>query len=93
MSTPFKDHFSTRSADYAAYRPTYPRALVDALADLSPATGAALDVGCGTGQLSVLLAERFARVIAADASAQQVGQRTPHPRASSVVLCATTCKI
>jgi SAM-dependent methyltransferase len=76
----FKDHFSTRSADYAAYRPTYPSALVDTLADLSPATDTALDVGCGTGQLSVLLAERFSRVIATDASAQQVGQGTPHER-------------
>jgi SAM-dependent methyltransferase len=80
VSTHFKDHFSTRSADYAAHRPSYPRALVDALADLSPATDIALDVGCGTGQLSVLLAERFTRVIATDASAQQVGQGTPHPR-------------
>lgn len=68
----FKDHFSTRSAEYAAYRPTYPRALVDYLADLCARTDAALDVGCGTGQLSVLLAERFGHVVAADASAQQI---------------------
>ncbi len=76
----FKDHFSARSADYAAYRPTYPAALVDALAGLAPATDIALDVGCGNGQLSVLLAERFARVIATDASAQQVAQAAAHPR-------------
>lgn len=80
MSAAFKDHFSTRSADYAAYRPTYPETLVDALADLSPSTGVALDSGCGTGQLSVPLAKRFARVIATDASVQQVGQGIPHPR-------------
>ena len=47
----FKDHFSTRSAEYAAYRPTYPRALVDFLADAAPDTELALDCGCGTGQL------------------------------------------
>jgi SAM-dependent methyltransferase len=76
----FKDHFSTRSADYAAYRPTYPAALIAALADVAPARNAALDVGCGNGQLSVLLAERFARVIATDASAEQIANAVPHPQ-------------
>jgi SAM-dependent methyltransferase len=73
----FKDHFSAGSAGYAAYRPTYPRALVDFLADASPATGLALDCGCGTGQLSILLAERFAQVIAIDASAKQIESAEP----------------
>jgi SAM-dependent methyltransferase len=68
----FKDHFSATSADYAAYRPSYPRALVDFLADASPGTELALDCGCGTGQLSTLLAERFAKVIATDASSKQI---------------------
>lgn len=76
----FKDHFSARSADYAAFRPSYPRALVDFLADAAPATELALDCGCGTGQLSVLLAERFARVNATDASAAQIANAQPHPR-------------
>lgn len=76
----FKDHFSTRSADYAAYRPTYPAALVDYLASICNDTGVALDVGCGTGQLSVLLARRFGRVIATDASAQQIGKAEPHEK-------------
>jgi SAM-dependent methyltransferase len=76
----FKDHFSARSADYAAYRPTYPMALVEHLASQCAATEVALDVGCGTGQLSVLLTERFDRVIATDASAQQIESAQPHPR-------------
>jgi ubiquinone/menaquinone biosynthesis C-methylase UbiE len=76
----FKDHFSTRSADYAIYRPTYPRALVDYLAGLCAAHDVALDVGCGSGQLSVLLAERFAQVIATDASAQQIEKAAAHER-------------
>jgi SAM-dependent methyltransferase len=75
----FQDHFSTRSADYAAYRPTYPRALVDALAGLCQRTEAAHDAGCGTGQLSVLLAERFERVVATDASAQQIEKAERRP--------------
>jgi SAM-dependent methyltransferase len=76
----FKDHFSTRSGDYAAYRPTYPRALADYLAGLCGQTELALDVGCGTGQLSVLLAERFDHVIATDASAQQIEKAEAHER-------------
>jgi SAM-dependent methyltransferase len=76
----FKDHFSTRSADYSAYRPTYPRALVDCLAGLCQTAECALDVGCGTGQLSVLLGRRFSRVVATDASAQQIEQAEAHER-------------
>jgi ubiquinone/menaquinone biosynthesis C-methylase UbiE len=68
----FKDHFSCGSAGYAAHRPSYPISLVDELAKISPALERALDCGCGMGQLSVLLAERFAEVIATDASAAQI---------------------
>jgi SAM-dependent methyltransferase len=76
----FKDHFSSHAAGYAAYRPTYPTSLVNYLATLSPRTELALDCGCGTGQLSVLLAERFAHVVATDASAQQIANAQPHER-------------
>lgn len=76
----FKDHFSAKSGDYAAYRPTYPGALVDYLAGLCRQTDLALDVGCGTGQLSVMLADRFGQVIATDASAQQIEQAQAHER-------------
>lgn len=73
----FKDYFSSGSAGYAAYRPTYPRDLVDELAKISPGLQRALDCGCGTGQLSVLLAERFEEVIATDASAAQIAKAQP----------------
>jgi len=76
-NTDFKDHFSSGSAGYAAYRPTYPIELVDALAHISPGRGRALDCGCGTGQLSVVLAERFDEVVATDASAAQVENAQP----------------
>ena len=74
----FADHFSTIAARYASYRPTYPAALVDALA--REASGVAWDVGCGNGQLSVALAEKFSRVIATDPSQAQLDAATPHPR-------------
>jgi SAM-dependent methyltransferase len=74
----FKDHFSDASQAYAAHRPTYPPALAEWLAEISPARDRALDCGCGTGQLSVLLASHFARVVATDASAGQIAEATPH---------------
>lgn len=78
----FKDHFSERSADYAANRPTYPPQLSRFLAEHSPARGLALDCGCGTGQLSVQLADHFTHVVATDASAAQIAAATPHTRVS-----------
>ncbi|WP_369805409.1 methyltransferase domain-containing protein [Sphingobium sp. EM0848] len=77
--TNFKDHFSEGSAGYATHRPTYPMRLIDELAAISPGHGFALDCGCGNGQLSVLLAERFDRVEATDASAAQIAEAQPHP--------------
>jgi SAM-dependent methyltransferase len=75
----FADHFSSIAAKYAAYRPHYPPALVDALAARTT-PDVAWDVGCGNGQLSVALAERFARVIATDPSRAQIAAAIPHAR-------------
>ncbi len=76
----FKDHFSEISAAYAAHRPSYPAALVDFLARLAPARRLAWDAGCGSGQLSVLLAGAFERVVATDASPEQIGRAASHAR-------------
>src|SRR5207249_9253395 len=81
----FQDHFSDVAAAYAAHRPTYPAALVDFLAESAPRRDLAWDAGCGSGQLSVLLADRFARVIATDASTEQIVHATPHPNVAYVV--------
>lgn len=80
MTLAFKDHFSSRAADYAAYRPGYPAALAEWLAQQAPARERALDCGCGAGQLSALLAEHFAEVVATDASPQQIANAVAHPR-------------
>ncbi len=76
----FKDHFSQAAARYATYRPSYPPALADFLADLAPGHALAWDAGCGSGQLSAVLAGRFRRVVATDASAAQLERAAAHPR-------------
>jgi len=80
MTTTFKDHFSGHAADYRSFRPLYPAALFELLENASPARNLAWDVGCGNGQLSVDLADRFARVLATDASAEQIANAVPHAR-------------
>jgi SAM-dependent methyltransferase len=76
----FRDHFSHDSESYAAHRPTYPPELAEFLSRLSPARTCAWEAGCGSGQLSLLLAERFERVLATDASAQQIAAAPADPR-------------
>lgn len=75
----FADHFSPVAVGYAAHRPHYPRGLAAWLASIAPARGVVWEAGCGSGQLSTLLGECFARVEATDASAAQLGQAPPHP--------------
>lgn len=74
------NHFLDGAQGYARHRPTYPPELAQALAALAPARRLALDVGCGTGQLSVMLADHFDHVIATDSSAGQIAQAAPHPK-------------
>ena len=76
----FKDHFSQQSQDYALFRPHYPDKLGEILAKIAPDTQLALDVGCGTGQLSEVLAKYFDQVIAIDGSAEQIAQAKPHSK-------------
>jgi hypothetical protein len=65
---------------YARFRPRYPRALFDALTGLAPARHAAWDCATGSGQAAVALAQDFARVIATDVSAGQLGAAERHQR-------------
>lgn len=79
MTMAFPDHFSAVAERYAAYRPHYPAALAELLAGLTT-PGVAWDIGCGNGQLAVLLGAQFARVIATDPSAKQIAAAVAHPR-------------
>ena len=73
----FKDHFSAHAAVYRQARPDYPAALFNFLASVAPSCDRAWDAGCGNGQASVDLAERFSEVIATDPSAEQIANASP----------------
>ena len=70
------EHFSKVAKSYRRNRPTYPAELAEALARTAPSRRIALDVGCGNGQFSRLLSPLFDRVIATDASADQIANAT-----------------
>ena len=74
------NHFAPVASGYAQFRPRYPAVLYDWLAGIAPGTARAWDCACGSGQASLDLAARFARVEATDASAEQLAQAAPGPR-------------
>ena len=68
----FHDHFSGHAASYATFRPTYPDELFRILAESCVQHRLAWDCATGNGQAAAAVAEHFARVIATDASAEQI---------------------
>jgi SAM-dependent methyltransferase len=76
----FKDHFSRLAAQYSAFRPAYPAAVFDYLAQVCLEHRTAWDCACGNGQATLSLAERFDSVIGTDASQQQLAAAPAHPR-------------
>lgn len=68
----FTDHFAPVSDEYGRHRPGYPPALFAWLAGLVPHHRLAWDCATGTGQAACLLVRHFDRVVATDASVQQI---------------------
>jgi SAM-dependent methyltransferase len=66
--------FASAVTQYARYRPGYPAREVDRLADLVglDRSSTVIDIGCGTGQLTIPLAERAGTVIAVDPLAEML---------------------
>ncbi|ARU92985.1 class I SAM-dependent methyltransferase [Tatumella citrea] len=75
-----RNWFSAGGSDYAQYRPRYPAELAAFLASLAPDRRSALDVGCGNGQLTCLLADYFESVTGTDPSETQIQSAIPHER-------------
>lgn len=77
--TAFEDRFSSQAAQYALFRPRYPSALYDFVAELAPDRALAWDCGAGNGQATGEIAARFSSTVATDASAEQVRQAVAIP--------------
>jgi len=84
----FPDHFSGHAAAYSRHRPTYPAELYVWLAGLVDRHDVAWDCGTGSGQAAVGLAGHFSRVVATDASPQQIRQARRRPGVSYVLAAA-----
>lgn len=73
-----KDLFSNQAAVYAQYRPGYPQALFDHIAQYVANKDTAWDCATGNGQAAIELARYFKKVEATDSSEKQLQQATPH---------------
>jgi SAM-dependent methyltransferase len=82
MDPTFKDYFSSKSDAYAQFRPHYPASLYAYLASISLRHELAWDCATGTGQAALGLAPYFDRIIATDASENQIAHARPHPKIS-----------
>jgi len=88
MPSQYKDYFSSQAERYADIRPDYPSALIDFVAGLVRRHRLAWDCATGSGQAAIPLAAHFARVVATDASENQVAHARAHPRVEYVVATA-----
>lgn len=79
-ATPARNWFDEGGRAYARFRPEYPCQLAAWLASIAPETDVAVDVGCGNGQLTQLLAPYFGHVIGLDPSADQIANVVPNER-------------
>ena len=79
-TTPARNWFDQGGRAYAQFRPEYPRQLAAHLASLAPDKALAVDVGCGNGQLTQLLAPYFGKVVGLDPSADQIANAVPNER-------------
>jgi SAM-dependent methyltransferase len=76
----FEDHFSGHADAYAQYRPRYPDELFAWLATEIPGRALAWDAGTGNGQVAIALTEYVDRVVATDASGDQLARAERHER-------------
>ncbi len=83
-----RNWFEQGGRAYARFRPEYPPGLAQFLASVSSDTALAVDVGCGSGQLTCQLARHFDRVLGVDPSADQIANAAAHPRVAYVCAAA-----
>lgn len=79
-ATSFKDHFSGHAGSYAEFRPGYPESLFAYLAAQCVGHELAWDCATGNGQAARSLAPYFSKIIATDASAEQIASANTHTK-------------
>ncbi len=72
-----KDRFSKQASAYAAFRPTYPKALYEFIVGHVSARGKAWDCATGNGQVARDLAPYFKEIHATDMSVEQIKKAVP----------------
>ena len=77
--TPNNGWFDAVAQEYSRFRPCYPDAIFQWMAEQAPAQGHCWDAACGNGQASVGLASWFDQVTATDLSPEQIDAARPHP--------------
>lgn len=87
--TSFPDHFSQLAAAYGQFRPDYPAALFEHLAQLAPGRALAWDCATGNAQAALPLTRYFSTVVASDASAAQLAEAR---RADTLCLCVASAE-
>lgn len=76
---PLTQQFDAAAAQYLQFRPTYPAALFQWLADITPQHRLAIDCGTGNGQAAVAIAPYFDQTIAIDRHNNPLKHALPHP--------------
>lgn len=79
-SSTLRNWFDQGGEAYARFRPEYPPELAEFLASVSPGRALAVDVGCGSGQLTAQLAAHFDQVMGLDPSPAQIAHAATHDR-------------
>ncbi len=75
MTTDFIDNFSFKSKEYSFSRPVYPNDLFEFLSNLTPNKDLVWDCATGNGQAALGLSKYFKKVIASDASKNQIDNK------------------
>ncbi|MGD8878606.1 MAG: class I SAM-dependent methyltransferase [Syntrophobacterales bacterium] len=89
----FKDHFSKQASAYTKHRPHYPAPLFEYLAEQVLDHQIAWDCATGSGQAALGLAHYFEKVIATDASDEQIANAVAHDRITYAVAPAEKTEI
>jgi ubiquinone/menaquinone biosynthesis C-methylase UbiE len=76
----FKDYFSKQASEYTRYRPHYPAAQFEYLAELTIDHQRAWDCATGNGQAALGLTPYFEEIIATDASEKQIANAFEHKK-------------